>query len=235
MFKHLYDCFAHWYHGGTIYFYSDPHFADPEMKGIRKGYIPDEEQIQRIRAKVGKNDTLIILGDIGDKEWLKKLRGYKVLILGNHDVGATTYQEYVDEVYEGALMISDKLILSHEPIDFPYALNIHGHCHALPHKYDDKHLNMCAEVVISNRLYLFIEKRLIRLPNGNKKDWQKNLTFDFFKNFCYNIYRKLRYGFSIFCKRGLNTDLALQLPPANATKADRRLICGNKRKSLYKK
>jgi calcineurin-like phosphoesterase family protein len=147
VFKHLYDCFAHWYHGGTIYFYSDPHFADPEMKGIRKGYIPDEEQIQRIRAKVGKNDTLIILGDIGDKEWLKKLRGYKVLILGNHDVGATTYQEYADEVYEGALMISDKLILSHEPIDFPYALNIHGHCHALPHKYDDKHLNMCAEAI----------------------------------------------------------------------------------------
>ena len=44
-------------------------------------------------------------------------------------------------------MISDKIILSHEPIDFPYALNIHGHCHALPHKYDDKHLNMCAEAI----------------------------------------------------------------------------------------
>lgn len=147
MYKHLYDCFAHWYHGGTIYFYSDPHFNDPEMKKIRKNYISDEEQIKRIRSKVGKNDTLIILGDVGDKEWLKKLRGYKVLILGNHDAGASTYKDYVDEVYEGVLMISDKIILSHEPVDFPYALNVHGHTHALPHKYADGYLNMCAEAI----------------------------------------------------------------------------------------
>lgn len=147
MYKHLYDCFKHWYHGGTIYFYSDPHFADSEMKKIRKNYISDEEQIRRIRAKVGKNDTLIILGDIGDKEWVKKLRGYKILICGNHDTGATTYQDYFDEVYEGALMISDKLILSHEPVDFPYALNIHGHCHALPYHYDEHHINVVAEAI----------------------------------------------------------------------------------------
>lgn len=147
MYKHLYDCFAHWYHGGTIYFYSDPHFADPEMKDIRKDYISDEEQVARIRSKIGKNDTLIILGDVGDIEWVKKLRGYKVLVCGNHDVGATKYQECFDEIYEGILMISDKIILSHEPIDFPYALNIHGHCHALPHKYDKMHLNMCAEAI----------------------------------------------------------------------------------------
>ena len=147
MYKHLYDCFAHWYHGGTIYFYSDPHFNDPEMKYLRRNYIGDEEQIKRIRARVGKNDTLIILGDVGDKEWLKKLRGHVVLILGNHDSGASTYKDYVDEVYEGVLMISDKILLSHEPVDFPYALNVHGHTHALPHKYANNCLNMCAEVI----------------------------------------------------------------------------------------
>ena len=145
MYKHLYECFKYWYHGGSIYFYSDPHFADEEMKYIRKGYIGDEEQIQRIRARVGKNDTLIILGDVGDKEWLEKIRGYKVLILGNHDAGATTYKDYVDEVYEGALMISDKILLSHEPIEFPYALNIHGHDHSGLEKMKTPHLNVCAE------------------------------------------------------------------------------------------
>lgn len=145
MYKHLYDCFKHWYHGGTIYFYSDPHFADEEMKYIRKNYIGDEEQVKRIRARVGKNDTLVILGDVGDKEWLKKLRGYKVLILGNHDAGATTYEGYVDEVYEGALMISDKIMLSHEPIEFPYALNLHGHDHSGWEKMSTPHVNVCAE------------------------------------------------------------------------------------------
>lgn len=145
MYKHLYDCFAHWYHGGTIYFYSDPHFADADVKAIRKNYIGDEEQVKRIRSKVGKNDTLIILGDVGDKEFLKKIRGYKVLILGNHDSGASTYKDYVDEVYEGVLMISDKILLSHEPVDFPYALNIHGHDHSGCEKMKTPHLNVCAE------------------------------------------------------------------------------------------
>ena len=32
MYKHLYDSFSHWYRGGSIYFYSDPHFNDDEMK-----------------------------------------------------------------------------------------------------------------------------------------------------------------------------------------------------------
>jgi calcineurin-like phosphoesterase family protein len=64
-----------------IYFYSDPHFNDANVKAMRKNYIGDEEQVRRIRSKVGKNDTLIILGDVGDKEFLKKIRGYKALFL----------------------------------------------------------------------------------------------------------------------------------------------------------
>lgn len=145
MYKGLYDCFKHWFHGGTVYFYSDPHFNDEEMKYLRHNYIGDEEQIKRINSKIGKCDTLVILGDVGEKEWLKKIRGYKVLILGNHDSGATTYAGYVDEIYEGALIISEKLILSHEPLSFDFALNIHGHDHSMWSKNDNTHFNVCAE------------------------------------------------------------------------------------------
>lgn len=50
-----------------------------------------------------------------------------------------------DEVYEGPVMIGEKLILSHEPIDVPWAFNIHGHDHAgHPRK---NHLNVCADVI----------------------------------------------------------------------------------------
>ena len=49
-----------------------------------------------------------------------------------------------DEIYEGCLMISPKIILSHEPIDFPYAFNIHGHVHK-DIENDDRHFNCCAE------------------------------------------------------------------------------------------
>lgn len=149
MYKGLYDQFAHWFHDGkgTIYFYSDPHFADDEMKYLRADYIGDEEQVKRINSKIGKYDTLVILGDIGDVEWVRKLRGYKVLVMGNHDTGASNYTPYFDEVYEGALIISEKLILSHEPINFPYAFNIHGHDHSQWFKSDNMHLNVCAELI----------------------------------------------------------------------------------------
>ena len=52
-----------------------------------------------------------------------------------------------DEVYTGPLFISDKILLSHEPIDFPYALNIHGHDHNNKDFVDNTHLNVCAELI----------------------------------------------------------------------------------------
>lgn len=52
-----------------------------------------------------------------------------------------------DEVYEGPLMIAEKLILSHEPIDVPWAYNIHGHIHDKRHKNDNKHFNVCANII----------------------------------------------------------------------------------------
>lgn len=173
MYKHLYDKFKDWHHGGSIWLYSDPHFSDEEMKYIRKNYIGDEEQVKRINSKVGKNDTLIILGDIGSIEPIRQLHGYKVLIMGNHDLGAsnykrvkqeitindgnslidegkkvTFYDNYLfDEVYEGPLFISNRILLSHEPIDLPFAFNIHGHDHSSIHQKDRMHCNVCAECI----------------------------------------------------------------------------------------
>lgn len=146
MIKGLYNIFGHWYRGGTIYLYSDPHFGDEEMKSIRLNYIGDDEQVARINSKVGKKDTIIFLGDIGDIEYIKQIRGYKVLIMGNHDTGETNYNKVFDEVYRGALTISDKIILSHEPIENLPAFwyNIHGHDHARGFK-ESRHLNVCAE------------------------------------------------------------------------------------------
>lgn len=143
MKKNLYPVFAEkWLRGGNLYFYSDPHFADEEMKYLRKDYIGDDEQIRRIKSVMGKCDTLVILGDIGDPTPLKQIKGYKVLICGNHDRGASYYEEYFNEIYTGPLFISDRILLSHEPIDLPFALNIHGHTHG---KWDP--FNMCAEFI----------------------------------------------------------------------------------------
>ena len=157
MYKHLYDRFSNWYRdGGNIWLYSDPHFSDAEsyeFRGLLTGSTTidklDCDQIKSINTKVGKNDTLIILGDIGNIEKVAELRGYKVLIKGNHDTGSTNYKDYFDEVYEGPLYINDRLILSHENLSplRPYEFNIHGHVHGPNDKmYDtDQSKNVCAE------------------------------------------------------------------------------------------
>lgn len=156
MYRGIYKIFNHWFHGGNIWFYSDPHFNDSDMPMIRFNYISDEEQIHKINSKVGKNDTIVILGDIGDISFIPKIKGYKVLVCGNHDQGPSRYERklengidnhFFDEVYDGVLTISKKIILSHEPLqNYPYALNIHGHTHNFNNSPKDiYHLNVCAE------------------------------------------------------------------------------------------
>ena len=145
MIKGLYNSFAErWYRGGSVWFYSDPHFGDEEMKHLRKNYISDDEQVKRINSKLGKNDTIIFLGDIGDTSFMKKIKGYKVLVMGNHDAGRSNYEPFFNEIYEGILIIGPKIVLSHEPIDMRFCFNIHGHDHSGCLK-DKNHLNVCAE------------------------------------------------------------------------------------------
>lgn len=146
MIAGLYDIFNHWCNQ-TVWLYSDPHFGDAELQKGVFGRPSDEEQIKMINSKVGKKDTLIILGDVGDIECAKRLKGYKVLIAGNHDAGLTAYKEVFNEVYGGALFIGEKIVLSHEPIKIPFALNIHGHVHDKRAKNDRLHYNVCADVI----------------------------------------------------------------------------------------
>lgn len=164
MISLLYDIFKYWSAKGSVYIYSDPHFSDPESFEFRTafGKLPknittieslDNYQVCSINAICHKTDTLICLGDVGNIELVKRLKaGHKVLILGNHDRGAAYYKDVFDEVYAGPLMISDKILLSHEPI-IPcpdYLVNLCGHVHAKKHKFREKkhqYYNFCAEAI----------------------------------------------------------------------------------------
>lgn len=131
----------------TAWIISDLHFGEDDLKRAFPNRPSDDELVRRINAKCGRKDILFVLGDCGDLEYVKKLRGYKVLIMGNHDTGATKYEEVFDEVYEGALIIGEKLILSHEPVQIPWAFNFHGHNHAGKAHPDKMHMNVCADVL----------------------------------------------------------------------------------------
>lgn len=199
----LYHIFEEkWSQFQTCYIISDTHFGDIQLKENIANRPSDNDLIQLINSRVGKKDILLHLGDVGNIEHVRKIRGYKILIMGNHDAGRTNYEREIkqfsfiqneysytqiktslqakypnwkitiaeamtatkeagivklwtafvdnqlfDEVYEGPLMIGEKLILSHEPIDCSWAFNIHGHDHS-GHRVPTKtHLNVCSDVI----------------------------------------------------------------------------------------
>ena len=147
MIRGLYDFATPWSANGSVWLYSDPHFDDEDMVELFN-YLSPEEQIANINKKVFKNDHLILLGDIGNPEWLRKLKCQKLIaVLGNHDRGASFYADYFETIFTGPVFISDRILLSHEPIyDTPFCFNFHGHCHGGADR-DGTHMNLCADVI----------------------------------------------------------------------------------------
>ena len=148
MIKSLYPQFQRWSEHGAIWIISDPHFDDEDCKIINPDWPSSEEYIKKIKPYISKNDTLICLGDVGNKEYFKRFNCYKVLLTGNHDAGATTYADVFDEVYDGPLFIADRILLSHEPIEGvdKICVNIHGHIHG-GYFIESTRINLAADVI----------------------------------------------------------------------------------------
>ena len=151
MIKSLYPTFQRWSATGSIYIISDTHFEDPDCKIMDPNWISPQEHIDIIKSKIYKTDTLIHLGDVGNGEWLKQIKGYKILLTGNHDI-LSKISPYFDEIYTGPLFIADRILLSHEPIYglSMYCVNIHGHNHNAGDSFyctsATNHINLAANV-----------------------------------------------------------------------------------------
>ncbi len=146
MINSLYDRFAEWSRGGSIWLISDTHFDDEDCKLMDPKWIPSFLQAEIINQKVQPCDTLIHLGDVGNTAWFDFVRAKrKILITGNHDKVSEMYGHFT-EVFNGPVFIADRILLSHEPIfgleDFCF--NFHGHDHAgTQHR---NHMNLAANV-----------------------------------------------------------------------------------------
>lgn len=147
MIKGLYDFCSHWSAHGSVWLYSDPHFDEEDMMQICD-YPTSAEQIENINKVAFKQDYLVILGDIGNAEWLRKLKCKNLIaVLGNHDKGASHYADYFETIFTGPVFISDRILLSHEPVyDTPFCFNFHGHSHD-KFENDATHMNLCANVI----------------------------------------------------------------------------------------
>ena len=109
---------------------------------------------QDVIPVVNENDTVWIVGDIGNPEILSFLNGRKKIILGNHDDKEKLKSIDNLDIYDYPIMVGP-LWLSHEPIlymppESPY-LNIHGHIHSFTYgkgtywKDGRRHFNVSVE------------------------------------------------------------------------------------------
>lgn len=174
MIKTLYPIFQKWSEKGSVWIISDTHFEDDDCLFMDPNWLTPEEHIKKLSLYIGKNDTVIHLGDVGNPEWMKKIKGYKVLIMGNHDQSSEKFKDYFNEIYSGPLMIAEKIILSHEPVTLcagitgqPIAFNIHGHDHSGEYYNDDYHINCASNIVnyYPTNLYSIIKSGLISNKN----------------------------------------------------------------------
>lgn len=141
----------------------------------------NEWLIKKWNDTVEKKDNVYILGDFSfgniedKKRVLQKLKGFKHLIVGNHDTLPTEFTNYFKDVsyikeirfkkktYEGLLEEDFRLIACHYPmITWPskhYGVcHIHGHSHGKMDFYNDENFDLRVDVGIDGNLckYNFI-------------------------------------------------------------------------------
>lgn len=128
-----------------VFVTSDTHFGHRKIIEFYKEERPyatieehDRDLVDRWNAVVRKEDTVWHLGDVyfgrDGHQILSALKGYKRLVLGNHDAGhEDVLRTYFQRIYGVAQY--GGCVLTHVPVH-PYQLakryvkNIHGHMHS---------------------------------------------------------------------------------------------------------
>jgi calcineurin-like phosphoesterase family protein len=148
-----------------IYVWSDIHFGHKNIIKYANRPFPDTDLMNRCLEgnylnTVTPNDVVIFGGDIGFmsenkiNEILNRLPGYKVGIIGNHDVhrNGTLYQLAFNERHLCYVIdvddhdVSYQLLFTHYPLTTvpPGCINVHGHIHNRPAP-GHQHFNMSVE------------------------------------------------------------------------------------------
>lgn len=141
------------------YIISDLHLGHKNIlkySGSLRGGTTWEEHdawiINQWNSVVKKDDLVYILGDVAmnveSLDKVKRLKGMKNLIRGNHDVQSTpTYLKYFNNIF-GLLSYKGVFWMSHAPIhpnELRGRFNLHGHVHQNSIQ-DDRYINCCVEM-----------------------------------------------------------------------------------------
>jgi calcineurin-like phosphoesterase family protein len=144
-----------------------------------------EHIVKMWNDKIKNNDVKIyVLGDVGYKESIEavlpRLRGQKILLLGNHDsYSREFYLKHFSEVHDKPLFWAKRIVFSHHPIPVePGVINIHGHTHIVD-LLSEQHFNVCVERIdYTPREMGEYEKLLSSIQPPNRKfleEWYKDI------------------------------------------------------------
>lgn len=151
---------------GNVFFISDMHFNHSNIimycnRPFENVHEMNETIIENWNNTVSDDDVVYVLGDVGffnphtievASSFIKKLKGDKRLICGNHDRRKKP-KWWVEAGFTDAtnhpVIFLNKFVLSHEPVTngtFAKYINIHGHMH--DKKIDsNSYINVCVECI----------------------------------------------------------------------------------------
>jgi len=152
-----------------IFFIADTHFNHNAIvqycgRPFKNSDEMDETIIRNWNQIVKPEDTVYHLGDFSlsrsekYQEYIDTLNGKIILIMGNHDRRRTVtfWKKRGVEAYKSPVLfdVSKNTIeeefwtLSHEPIDEPGIINIHGHTHGNTHRGEvpEAGIHICVSV-----------------------------------------------------------------------------------------
>ena len=170
----------------NIFFCSDHHFNHANILKFENGRLGDFDDVEEMNEKLVENhnkvvtskDKVFMLGDIcwnvDAMKYVRRMNGYKVLIMGNHD------KQHIKSYYgtfqdcKGVLYFNHddiRAVLTHFPVhpnqlEYRLTHNFHGHGHR--NSVDDpRYVNMCMEVL--DYTPINIEEVAKRIKDGTMK------------------------------------------------------------------
>jgi calcineurin-like phosphoesterase family protein len=172
-----------------ILIYADPHFGHSniikyENRPFKDKYDMDEKLISNYNSYVHDSTKVLILGDFSfypkekTVEIIKTLKGYKMLIMGNHDLRKSEkyYLECGFQAVSRYPILFKGVLFSHAPVNVPETIiNIHGHMHSKSLKTPN---HICASV--ERTKYKPIELTTLEME---KKYELKDYNFKIFRDY----------------------------------------------------
>ena len=140
----------------SVFFIADMHFGSPYRSNAKpRGFSSTEAMndaiVEAWRSRVNDEDTVWVLGDVGDLEVMRTLPGKKHLIFGNDDTPRALFK---DSGVFASYATSHELDTDNGPIlliHIPQAAKrndlpvLHGHTHAGPDEIDTRFVSVSVD------------------------------------------------------------------------------------------